>query len=234
MRELGMFSFQSYLEYLERTPGEAQNFIDLITTNETYFFRTPRIWEHLEKEFLPTWIKENPNAPFNAWSAAASSGEEAHSLGILLQQFREKHPSFQYQIVATDISREILEKAEKGLYSGHSIDLFQSTQADLFKKYMREADSGHYSVNSEIRSRIKFHQHNLFEKPKFKMSFDLVLARNVLIYFGPTDQEKVLTQIQSLMKKNSLLVIGESESLTRLKTSFIYKMPLIYNRGEAA
>lgn len=228
MRELSLHSFESYYDYLQSHKEEGPYFVDLVTTNETYFYRTPRIWEYIENEYLPNWFQKKQNVVFNVWSAAASSGEEAHTLGTVFQGFKEKHPAFQYQIFGTDISLEILSYAEKGQYSGRAIEMFKEKRPDLFQKFLKPDSNGQFSAIQEIRSRIKFQQHNLFEKPKFKTQFDLVLIRNVLIYFLGPDQEKVLSHVCLSMKPGAGLIIGESESLNRLKTSFSYKMPLVY------
>lgn len=152
LRALHLTSYSAYLEYLEANPGETQTFIDSVTTNETYFYRTPRIWEYLEKTYLPRWISENPNDTFRAWSAAASSGEEARTLGAVLEDQRAKHPSFQYQITATDISAEILTTAEKGTYSGRSIEMFRNMRPELFAKMMVSDLNGQWIILPRIRS----------------------------------------------------------------------------------
>jgi chemotaxis protein methyltransferase CheR len=234
MRELKISSYPKYLEHLESEAEEKGLFIELITTNETYFYRTPRVWEHLEKEFIPNWITKNPGKTFNAWSAAASSGEEAYTLGAHLQMFKEKHAGFQFQIYGTDISKDILAVAEQATYMGRSIEMFRDKRPDLFHKCLRKnADGASFTIAPEIKSQITFQHHNLFEAPKTKISFDLVLVRNVLIYFEGPDQEKVLFNISRNMKPDGLLVIGESESLTRLQTPFTYEAPLIYHRKAA-
>jgi chemotaxis protein methyltransferase CheR len=229
LRQLSLLNFPQYLEYLQTHTEETSVFVDLMTTNETYFYRTPRVWEYIEKEFLPQWQKNHKDSVLTAWSAAASSGEEASTLAVLLHQMKMKSPSFKYQIIATDISQEILNTAEKGEYSGKSIEFFKNTRPELFKNYLKKNNSGSYSLIAEARQNIQYQKHNLFEIPKMRERFDLVLIRNVLIYFKPLDQEKVLSNISHVFKKDGQLIIGESESLNRLKTPFQYAGPLVYN-----
>jgi chemotaxis protein methyltransferase CheR len=237
LRELKVESYAAYLGFLETHTAERQIFIDLVTTNETYFYRTPRVWEYLEKEYVPAWFQRNPRATFHVWSAAASSGAEAYTMGMILQKFKEVHPGFQFQILGTDISTEILKEAETAVYSGRTIETLKTNRLDLFKKYLDPKNDPLFSVASEVRSSVQFRPHNLFEslkKPKF---FDLVLIRNVLIYFNADDQERVLAQVAATLKPEAALVIGESESLARLKTIFLYDQPLIYRlkqSGEVA
>jgi chemotaxis protein methyltransferase CheR len=231
IQELNLSSFESYLNYVKQDASEKSTFIDLITTNETQFFRTPRIWTYLIEVFLPRWHLENPKKIFMAWSAAASSGEEAHSLGIICQQFKEKHPDFTYQIVGTDISKEMVQLCQVGNYGDKSVNSFKKLRPENFVKFMRKISEEKYQTIEEIKSRIRFQQHNLFKPFAAKESFDLILLRNVLIYFVPADQEKVLSLIEINLSKNGMLIIGESESLTHIKSAFQYVEPLVYKKA---
>lgn len=224
MKTVGQNTFEAYLHYVKNTPDEKQAFIDLVTTNETYFFRTPRIWDHLEKTFIPDWFAKHPGKIFRVLSGAASSGEEAHSLGIICQEFKETHPAFNYQIIGTDISTRMVAKATEGRYSGRSIESFRATPR--FEKYMK-AEGDQFRVITEVKSRIEFRSHNLFQKLTLE-PFDLILLRNVLIYFKGPDQEKVLANLVPSLRSDGLLIIGESESLVHIQTEFESIAPLIY------
>jgi chemotaxis protein methyltransferase CheR len=234
LRALKLATYAEYLDFLESNVTEKQVFIDAMTTNETYFYRTPRIWMHIESEFLPNWFAKNPKVIFQAWSAAASTGEEAHTLAMILQQFKEKHPSFDYQIFATDISKDVLAVGERGVYTGRPIDLLRKNHPSLFQKFLKETTPENFSFANEVHSKIKFQLYNLFDKPLVTKKYDLVLIRNVLIYFELSDQERVLSNIHKTMKLTSTLIIGESESLTRLTTPFSYESPLIYTTAASA
>lgn len=230
IQELGQKSFENYLKYAKENHAEKTIFIDLITTNETQFFRTPRIWKYLSEIFLPQWYAENRGRVFTAWSAAASSGEEAHSLGVICQQFKEQHPDFLYKIIGTDISNEMVHLCQAGAYGEKSLQTFKTLKPECFVKFMRKLPDEKYETVSEIKSRIRFQQHNLFKTFITKDSFDLILIRNVLIYFSPGDQEKVLNLVETNLAPTGLLMIGESESLTHIKTGFQYVEPLIYKK----
>lgn len=231
---LGLTSYESYLKLVREDKSEQVNFIDLVTTNETYFYRTPRVWDFIENKFLPDWLLAHPKAVFTAWSAASSSGEEAHTLGIICQAFKEKNPTFLYQITGTDISKEMVGLCQQGHYSGRSIESLKKTRPELFDKYMTKAIGESFQVIPEIKSRLKFQQHNLFQTFQHHERFDLVLIRNVLIYFKAPDQEKVISQIGPKMAEDGVMIIGESESLTHINTSFKSIEPLIYKQNPAA
>ncbi|MBS1963053.1 MAG: protein-glutamate O-methyltransferase CheR [Bdellovibrionales bacterium] len=230
IRDLGLPGYSEYLDYLRSHPEETATFVDLVTTNETHFFRTPRIWEYVEKEFLPSWHREHPGGTLRAWSAAASSGEEAGSLGILCQEFRLRTPGFSFEVHGTDISEEQVGLCREGRYTGRSIEAFQSNRPDLFRKYMRPEGEA-FTLVPSVRERLRFQTHNLFERVRDPKPFDLVLLRNVLIYFVPTDQAKVLEQVHRALVPGGTLIIGESESLGSLKTDFDPLVPLIYRAG---
>ena len=198
-----------------------------MTTNETYFYRTPRIWEYLNQSFIPEWHRTNSGRLLNIWSAASSSGEEAYTTAIFCQEFQRKNPSFQFRIHATDISPEILDAAQSGIYAEKSIDAFRNAFPILFQKYLKSQD-GKFQICPEIQAKVRFQGHNLFSSLNLKIRFDLVFLRNVLIYFAEEDQKKVLNQVHRLMNKNSILIIGESESLSRLEVPFSYRLPLVY------
>lgn len=227
IRELKLAGYQAYIDYLKATPDEKESFIDLVTTNETYFFRTPRIWEYLEKNYIPTWHKNNPKGTFRIWSAAASSGDEAHSLGVLCQAFKDSTPDFQYQILGTDISQEMVALCQKGSYQGRSLEQFQKLKPQWFQKYMKK-DGESFQVIPEIKAKIKFQTHNLFQTLAGGQKFDLILLRNVLIYFTREDQAKVLNNVHKALEKQSILIIGESETLSYVESEFERVEPLIY------
>jgi len=231
---LNLPSFESYLNFVKSDRAEQVVFIDVVTTNETYFYRTPRIWDYIEKTLLPTWHAANPNAVFTAWSAAASSGEEAHTLAVLCQAFKEKHPAFLYQITGTDISSEMVALCQKGHYSGRSIESFRKSRPELFTRFMCEMEPGVFGVQPEIKSRLKFSQHNLFKTLASKDKFDLVLLRNVLIYFKGPDQERVISLIEPRLAKDGTVIIGESESFTHIQTNFKAVEAFVYRQNDAA
>lgn len=228
LRHYNLDSYEDYLRLVHDNVEEQKRFIDLITTNETYFFRTPRIWEYLINEYLPKWHQQNKGKVFRVWSAASSSGEETYSLGIICKDFQSKNLSFKYQIIGSDISGEMIEHCKNAQYSERAVSHFKTTQPRLYEKYIVKKDNTSYTVHNSVKDAITFHQHNLFKKPIFETKFDLVLIRNVLIYFSAKDQELVLSRMSQALATNGTLIIGESESLNHISTNFSHIAPLIY------
>lgn len=234
IRELKLICYEDYLQFAKANKDEQVVFIDLVTTNETQFFRTPRIWNYLEKTFLPQWFENNPQKIMSIWSAAASSGEEAHSLAIICQLFKDNHPNFNYKIFGSDISKDMIGHCKEGIFSGRSIENFKSSRPDDFARFLKPIDGQKFQATTEIRSKIQFFQHNLFRTLATAERFDLVLLRNVLIYFSKPDQEVVLAKILPRMHEDGILVIGESESLTHIQTQFKSVEPLVYTSAQNA
>lgn len=228
---LSLGSYEEYFEYVLKNESEKTPFIDSVTTNETYFFRTPRIWNYIESQLLPDHLQKRPGKTFSAWSAASSTGEEAHSLGILCQQFKDKNPSFDYEIAASDISQRVVTACRNGLYQGRSIETFKNTMPLIFSKYMVKNENEAFSVQADIKKRMTFFEHNLFSVPKDRKVYDLILIRNVFIYFTPADQKKVLDLILPRLADNGILIIGESESITGINAGLTKVENLIYRKA---
>lgn len=226
MRAIGVASFEEYLKLVDRDPAETQQFINSVTTNETTFFRTPRVWEYFQKEFLPEWYEANPKSVLKIWSAAASSGEESYSAGMLCMELKNSKPSFDFRITGTDISTEVLNEAQEAIYDEREVEFLMKSRQDLFEKYFAPAGNEAHGVKDILKQKIQFSVHNLFTVKKEK--YDIIFLRNVLIYFSCEDQEIVLNNISKSMHEKSILIIGESESLNRLNTPFEFKSACIY------
>ncbi len=228
LREIDEVSFNGYLTRVGRDADEMQELINRVTTNETYCYRTPRVWDFFRNEFLAEFCaKKHPRA-MKAWSAAASSGEEAHTIGLICEDLRQDAPGFDYTVLGTDISSRVIKKAETGLYRGKSIARLKKEQPGLVETHMKGDDDAGYEVKPEIKRRLTFKLHNLIKRLPGNQSFDIVFLRNVLIYFSNSEQEQILWNVSRQMHPDAVLIIGESESLTRLECPFEQVAPLIY------
>ena len=230
LRALALDSYQAYLALVERDAQEVQVFINMVTTNDTAFFRTPHVWAYFSKSFLPAWAAAHPSRVLKLWSAAAASGEEAYSLAMLCQEFQFQMPAFQYQILATDISTAVVAHAKAGLYGGRSVEGIRASYPALFEKYFRLEPDG-ARVIAMLKKQIRFTEHNLLTSLRPQEQFDLVFLRNVLIYFEPDNQKKVVDLLRHNMFDASKLILGESESLGRLQTCYVHELPLVYGTG---
>ncbi|TBR40076.1 MULTISPECIES: CheR family methyltransferase [Dyella] len=227
LQALSLESYQDYLGVLENRPDELSHFINLVTTNETSFFRTPRIWDYLWQVYLPHWHAAHPGGTLQIWSAAASTGEEAYSLAMLCEEYRERHPGFRYRILATDIATDVLQVGQRGRYGGRNVEGLRKSRPAMLEKYFCATD-GEAEVLPALRSNISFREHHLHKRMEGGVRVDLALLRNVLIYFDEEGQQVVLENVRRAMVNDGVLIIGESESLGRFKTGFEFEQPLIY------
>ncbi len=233
LQALSLSSYGDYLAVLDSSADEVGHFIDLVTTNETSFFRTPRIWNYLWQEFLPAWHAAHAGLTLQMWSAAASTGEEAYSAAMLFEEFHEKHPDFKYRILATDIAQRVLDVGTLGNYFGRNVDGLKKARPAMLEKYFHSDGTG-YCVAPSLRTHVSFRRHNLYQSLADPSRFDLVLLRNVLIYFDGAGQEAVLENVRLSMAAGAVLIVGESESLNRIRTGFKYQQPLIYQNERTA
>jgi chemotaxis protein methyltransferase CheR len=198
--------------------------IDLLTTNETYFFREPQHFDYLCGKILP---KQSLAKPLRIWSAACSSGEEVYTLAFLLSEY---FPSKQWEIIGTDISTKVLEKAEEGLYP---LSASKNIPPGLLRKYcLKGADEyeGFLLVDRAIRKRVKFQYANLIgELPDLGM-FDIIFLRNVMIYFETDTKQKVLDNVQKRLNPSGHFFISHTESLNGFTTPLKMLKPSIYQK----
>lgn len=229
MNALALHDYRAYLERVEQDHDEVPHFIDMVTTNDTLFFRTPHVWTYLEQEFLPGWWATHQGKRLHIWSAAAASGEELYSMAMLCEEFLAKHPSFQYRIVGTDISRQMLELARTGCYTGRSVERLRETHPARLASYFRPSPRGCVQVSDALRRHVELRRHNLLHPLRPPQHFDLILLRNVLIYFDLEHQHVVLDQARHSMAPHAVMIIGESESISRLDTAYTLQRPMIYH-----
>ncbi|HTJ93166.1 MAG TPA: protein-glutamate O-methyltransferase CheR [Pararobbsia sp.] len=229
MRMLSMSGYGDYLQFVESHPPELPFFIDLVTTNETSFFRTPRVWTYFADTFLPAWQAAHPRETLNVWSAASSSGEEAWSIAMHADAMRLSTPHFDYRILGTDISNNVVTKARTGRYQGRSFEQLLASRPDLVARYF-SADGDSWRVVGDLRARVQFERFNLLDTLPRERQFDIVFLRNVLIYFDAPTQQRIVANIVSTMRPGALLVLGESESLQRYDTGLRFEQPLFYRK----
>lgn len=233
IRATGASSYREYFSLVTKNLEEKLSFIDAITTNETRFFRTPQVWDYIEQQFLPKFYNRNEVKKLRVWSAAASSGEEALSIGMICNEFKKNNQNFEFEITGTDISPAMISKCQRGHYQGQSIEKLKQHYFKHFSTNMESIGPEKYQVIPEIKERLSFRLHNLFERLKNpRNKFHLILLRNVMIYFSREDQKRVLRNISCSLVKGGTLVIGESESIVSLTNDFEYISPRIYRLKE--
>lgn len=227
LRTLNMESYDEYLAYLTkgegRSNGEMQMFTDLLTTNETYFYREPQHFDFLKQEILPDY---RSGKSLRIWSAASSSGEEAYTLAMILAE--ELGIEGNWNIVGTDISTRMISSAQEAIYNEYRVRLVPE---DIRHKYLLRGTgehNGYVAVTPEIKKHVRFEHYNLVESPLKPEIYDVIFCRNVLIYFNQETKKKVLQRLCRQLKPSSYLMTGHSESLHGMVSELQSIRPSIY------
>ncbi|MEA4925522.1 MAG: protein-glutamate O-methyltransferase CheR [Syntrophomonadaceae bacterium] len=227
MARAGIKSYENYFDTLINSKNDQailKEFINEITVNKTQFFRENTHFNFIEGN--PRLIMErNPrisqNQEIRAWCAGCSTGEEAYTLAMVLQ---ENFPLQDIKILATDINTEVLQKAVKGKYSD---SIKEDITWNYLSKYFKQTDSGLYVCNS-IKRKVVFRQFNLIHEFPFKKGFDMIFCRNVMIYFDTPVQKKLLHKFYNVLVAGGLLFIGHAEGLANMGLDYTYILPAVY------
>jgi chemotaxis protein methyltransferase CheR len=219
-------SYDAYFQLLMKNggDGELQMAIDLLTTNETYFFREPKHFEFLRDRILP---ERKPGKPFRLWSAASSSGEEPYSIAMLLADVLGDTP---WEIIGSDISTRILERARSGLYAMERAEDIPKHYLSRFCLKGTGSQEGKFLVAKELRNRIQYRQVNLNETLPKMGEFDVIFLRNVMIYFDMETKRQVVSRMIPLLNPGGHLIIGHSESLNGVTDELKVVMPSVYRK----
>lgn len=232
LRALGLRNFAKYYQLVGTDEEERRTMLDTITTNETHFFREPRHFDFLEQHVFPRWDQEAAAGQrptrLRVWSAGCSSGEEPYSLAmLLLKHFRVER--WDLEVLATDISTRVLEKAQEAVYP---IEKMKDIPQEYLRAYMlkgRGDKKGVMKASPELLRVVRFARVNLHaDSYPLQGFFDLILCRNVLIYFDQKSKEKVISGIVRHLSPSGLLFVGHSENLGGMSPNLRTVAPTVY------
>jgi chemotaxis protein methyltransferase CheR len=193
--------------------------VEAMTTNETFFFRDKAPFELFRDVLLPRFLMSRANARrLRIWCAAASSGQEPYSLAMLLHEAAPRLSGWQVEIVATDISTEVLEKARAGLYSQFEVQ--RGLPIQLLLKYFTQVGD-QWQICPQIRSMVGYRPLNLIKDFGHLGAFDIVYCRNVLIYFDPPTKSDVLTRLAASLAPDGALLLGSAETVISLTDALV-------------
>lgn len=222
----GLQSFGEYYRLLHAGshPNELQIAVDLLTTNETYFFREHKHFDFLSQKIFPA---HSPSRVFRVWSAACSSGQEPYSIAMTLADFLGERP---WEIVASDLSTRVLERARSGLYALEQAEKVPPAYLKSFCLKGTGKQEGSFLIDKRLRSRINFLQINLNTVLPRLGEFDVVFLRNVMIYFNTETKRQVVNRLVEAIKSGGYLLIGHSESLNGVVDNLKVVSPSIYQK----
>lgn len=219
----GHSSIGSYLGFVESTGGavERQQLLDAVTIQETHFFRNLPQIEALRKDVLPELIRRTRSSgrPLTIWSAGCSTGEEPYTLAMLLVQLFEEDAPLPVKIIATDVSEAALDVARAGVYSGRTIQLAEPGAVD---RWFDARSDGSYSVAQQVRDLVEFRLQNLVTDapPLSTGEADLIVCRNVTIYFGRETTTRLVRGFHRLLTMGGYLLLGHAETLWQISEDF--------------
>lgn len=219
VRKLAMNNFTEYLNFLEKnTDAELSNFINVITTNLTSFFREKHHFDYLLSTVLPNVRKNNSASKrVRIWSAGCSSGQEPYSIGMTLKKFGIPM-DWDVKILATDLDSDVLHKAQSAVYSSTDVDGLDEFFIKNYFQYNKV--NKEVKVKSSVRDLIHFKRLNLLEAWPMKGPFDFIFCRNVVIYFDKPTQKILFNRYAELLTIGGYLFIGHSENLHGISDRF--------------
>ena len=237
LTKVGIDTFKDYHKYVtktDRTGKELVHLIDSISTNKTDFFREKKHFDLLNTSILPSLISSKTKAgikKLRIWCAASSSGEEPYTLAMTVFNHLKPNNGWDVKILATDISTKILQKAINGIYRKELLkDIPPGTISTHFSSVLYE-NTNCYKVNDHLKGIVTFRKFNLMTSEfPFKNPFDFIFCRNVMIYFDPETQNRLVSKFYDCLPKDGYLFIGHSETLSRSNTSFKYIQPAVYQK----
>lgn len=239
-RRLSVLQLRSYREYYQflkfnrSRELELEEIMDLLTTNETYFFRESYQLQAFSSEIIPELCrrKEAAGHPrrLRIWSAGCSTGEEPYTIAMLLLE-QPCLQGWQLEIIGTDISQRVLRQARRGVY-GQSA--FRVTDNYYRLKYFEPVDGG-WRIADTVRQLVAISHLNLLDRTRMAVlgSFDLIFCRNVIIYFDQSAKKQVITSFHSMLQDSGFLLLGHSESLMNISTLFTlrhFKNDMVYQK----
>lgn len=219
----GFKEYYHFLKYDRKKDQELSDLMDILTTNETYFFREGFQLKALTDEILPELkaAKERKGEKsLRIWSAGCSTGEEPYTIAMLLKEM-DCFQGWRVEIIGTDISNRVLQQSRKAVYGKSS---FRTTEERYVKRYFNQEEDG-LRINDEVRELVTISHLNLFDQNRLALlgKMDVIFCRNVIIYFDQTAKKKIIESFYRMLQDGGYLLLGHSESLMNLSTVFALK-----------
>lgn len=215
----GAKSYDEFVQMIKTDKDKFEQFVNFLTINVSEFYRNPDQWKLMDEQVIPKIIKEQKR-PIKIWSAACSTGDEPYSLAMA---FSKHIPLSDIKILATDIDKQVIEHAKVGLYAEKSI---AAVPDDLKKKYFTKIGNS-YQISDDIKKCVTFKEHNLL-KDTYPKDYDLILCRNVVIYFTDEAKDMIYKNFFNSLKTHGVLFIGSTEQISNYKDIGFNRMSSFY------
>ncbi len=234
IRDLKMTSYSQYRDYFFSPEGqkkELYNFLSVVTTNKTDFFREPVHFDFMRNTALPEFYDQG-RRHISIWSSACSSGEEPYTVAMVMNEYALEKPGMTFEIIGSDISQNVLEKAARGVYPEKAVSMIP---LDLKRKYLlrsKNRENPTVRVAPLLQKNFSLKYLNLMDSVyDIKEGFDIIFCRNVLIYFDRETQERVVQKLCEKLRTGGYLFIGHSESLSNMDVPLTNIKPTIFKRN---
>lgn len=234
----GLDGFRSYFTLLrfQASGAELQALTNLMTVNETYFFREEYQFKCLVDSLLPELVqRKKPGTALRIWSIPSSSGEEPYSIALYLTEFWPGIAQWDVELISSDIDTDILKKARQGKYSARSV---QNLPSRLLQRYFTKTADGEYQIADDLRQAVEFTRVNLNDPADTRpyRGFDVIFCRNLLIYFDDLSRAKAAEVFYDALNPGGFICLGHSESMSRISSLFrVRKFPeaIVYQKPES-
>jgi chemotaxis protein methyltransferase CheR len=238
VRVLGHAGFVEYCRYLFEHGGidsEFVHLIDAVTTNKTDFFRETEHFTALEQDIVPALVgmrRPGEKVSIKLWSAASSTGAEAYTIAMVMEELAARHGDLNFEVLGTDISTEVLEQAKLAIYPS---EMIAPVPTAICERYVMRGRTpgrrGEVRIVPELRRKVRFHRLNLMDTNyPFDRDMDVIFLRNVLIYFDKPTQEAVTGRLISHLRRGGFLVLGHSESMVGSALKLRQRAPSVFQR----
>lgn len=223
IRKLGLRNFSHYLHYLDKDSSgeEFLALVDVLTTNKTSFFRESQHFDFIRDHVIPEMRALN----VKWWSAGCSTGEEAVSASIVLQE--QGISKNNVKILGTDISRDVIQVAKKGVYKAKRLS---DVTLKIKNKYFRKIEGGNFQITRDVRNMITYGRLNLKKKWPLDGPFHVIMCRNVMIYFNRPTQQELVSRFRDILEPGGYLFLGHSESVASADKGFKNPRPAVYRK----
>jgi chemotaxis protein methyltransferase CheR len=231
LRQLNLKSFEDYLNRLKQDDDqELVEFTNALTTNLTAFFREPHHFEFLANSGLPTLAKHRPNKRLRIWSAGCSTGEEPYTIAMTLHEALPLIRSWDVKVLATDLDSNVVARAKAGIYDKERVNGISKQRLDRWFRKGRGSNNGKVRVSPDLQRLITFKQLNLMHQWPMKGRFDVIICRNVVIYFSKDTQRELFDRYADILADDGYLIVGHSESLHKVTNRFQLLGKTIYKK----
>jgi chemotaxis protein methyltransferase CheR len=234
VRQKGWKNYTEYMDAVEAdvTGALEKKLVSLLSTNHTYFMREFEHFEYMRNEVLPYLRRKEQNRKdLHIWCGAASSGEEPYMLAMLLVDFFGlEHGEWDTKVLATDISADVLQHAQSGIYTKEQIEVLPEMWRRRYTKPM--PDGEHVRISDEIKNEVLFRKFNLMDPFPFRRRMHVIFLRNVMIYFDAETKQRLLKKVYDILEPGGYLFIGRTETIDRSTVPFVMIQPSIFRKKE--